>query len=93
MTEQREESIRKALEYCIENFGKKEAVNRIIDFIKDEEDINFKSTNIFKKGDTVIVCNKLRAKVLEVIRPNLLRLMYDNGNAISNEFTNFIKHA
>ena len=41
MTEQREESIKKALEFCIEYFDKKEAIKRIITFIKDEEAINY----------------------------------------------------
>ncbi len=41
MTEQREESLRKAISYCIENFDVNKATSRLIEFIKDEEAINY----------------------------------------------------
>ena len=55
-------------------------------------DVVASSKSLFQKGDKVIVCDNLKAQVLEVIRPNLLKIQYENGNAISNEFTQFIKH-
>ena len=55
-------------------------------------DVVSSSKSLFQKGDKVIVCNRLKAEVLEVITPRLLKIQYEKGNAISNEFTQFIKH-
>ena len=40
MDKQREESLRKAISYCIENFDVNKATSRLIQFIKDEQAIN-----------------------------------------------------
>ncbi len=71
MTEQREQSIKKALEYCIEFFDKKEAVQRILTFIKDEEAI------------TVTQC----CKTLNLeVKPTFEKWLNTNFNKYDNEY-------
>jgi hypothetical protein len=41
MTEERQESLKKEISYCIENFDLNKATSRLIEFIKDEEAINY----------------------------------------------------
>lgn len=41
MDKQREETLRKDISYCIENFDVNKATSRLIEFIKDEEAINY----------------------------------------------------
>jgi len=42
----REDSVRKAIEYCIENFDSETATNRIVEFWKDELELQTKQCNI-----------------------------------------------
>ena len=50
------------------------------------------SKSLFKKGDKVVVCNTLKAEVLEVITPRLLKIQYEENKEVCNEFTQFIEH-
>lgn len=44
------QSLEKAISYCIENFSKKEATKRIVDYIKSDREITEKIRNIMGDG-------------------------------------------
>ena len=52
----REDGVRKAIKYCIENFDSKTAANRIVEFWKDELELQTKQCNI-DNASKCLKCN------------------------------------
>ena len=72
MEEQQKQSLRNVLNYCIENFKKEQAVERIVEYIDDSlklKEIEFKLLNtqrVSKPFNTKTgVCKKCKASALE----------------------------
>lgn len=64
MTEQ-EETLRKAISYCIEFYDNKEATNRIIQFIKDDRALQLLQTGVIVQSEQLKTCEHNFADVYD----------------------------